>query len=186
MILDGGSVDIGVESTILDMTVVPPMILRPGAITKEMLEEVIGEVTIDAALLSEDCKQAPKAPGMKYRHYAPKAELIIVEGKPEEIVAAIQKISVQQMEAGLRVGVIGTDESLDAYTNGIVKSIGSREVEDSVAHNLYRVLREFDDEEVDVIYSEAFSDEGIGTAIMNRLGKAAGHKVMEAKDILNV
>lgn len=185
MILDGGSVDIGVESTILDMTVVPPMILRPGAITKEMLEEVIGEVTIDAALLSEDCKQAPKAPGMKYRHYAPKAEMIIVEGNPEEIVAAVQKISAEQMEAGIRVGVIATEESLDAYTNGIVKSIGSREQEDSVAHNLYRVLREFDDEDVDVIYSEAFSDEGIGTAIMNRLGKAAGHKVMVAKDILD-
>ena len=185
MILDGGSVDIGVESTILDMTVVPPMILRPGAITKEMLEDVVGEVTIDAALLSEDCKQAPKAPGMKYRHYAPKAEMVIIEGNPEDIVAAIQKISSQQMEAGLRVGVIATDESFDAYANGIVKSIGTREEEDSVAHNLYRVLREFDDEEVDVIYSEAFSDEGIGTAIMNRLGKAAGHKVMEAKEILN-
>lgn len=185
MILDGGSVDIGVESTILDMTVVPPMILRPGAITKEMLEEVVGTVEIDAAILSDDCKQAPKAPGMKYRHYAPKADLAIVEGDPEAIVKAIQKITEELSSEGYKVGVIATDESKAAYKKGIVKSIGSREDEDSVAHNLYRILREFDEEEVDYIYSEAFSNEGIGTAIMNRLGKAAGHKVMDADSILN-
>lgn len=184
MIIDGGSVDIGVESTILDMTVVPPMILRPGAITKEMLEEVVGEVEVDAAILSDNCKQAPKAPGMKYRHYAPKADLIIVEGEPEDVVEAIRCVSAEQIQAGKRVGVIGTDESVPQYVNGIVKSIGSREKEDSVAHNLYRILREFDEEEVDCIYSEAFSNEGLGTAIMNRLGKAAGHKVMDANSVL--
>lgn len=185
MILDGGNVDIGVESTILDMTVVPPMILRPGAITKEMLEEVVGTVEIDAAILSDDCKQAPKAPGMKYRHYAPKADLVIVEGEPEAIVKAIQKITDELSGEGCKVGIIATDESHSAYKNGVVKSIGSREDEDSVAHNLYRILREFDEEEVDYIYSESFSNEGIGTAIMNRLGKAAGHKVMDADSILN-
>ena len=81
MILDGGSVNIGVESTILDMTCVPPMILRPGAVTKEMLEEVIGEVRMDQTLISENSSQAPKAPGMKYRHYAPKAQMILIEGE---------------------------------------------------------------------------------------------------------
>lgn len=85
MILDGGSVDIGVESTIVDMTVEPPMILRPGAVTKEMLEGCIGEIQIDRAILDENSTEAPKAPGMKYRHYAPKAGLSIVEGEVEDL-----------------------------------------------------------------------------------------------------
>lgn len=184
MILDGGSVEIGVESTILDMTVVPPMILRPGAITKQMLESVIGEVEVDVTLISADSKEAPKAPGMKYRHYAPKAEMIIVEGEPEEAVEAIRQIACEQVRLGRKVGIIATGESMEAYTSGIVKSIGLRENEKTVARNLYRILREFDDEEVDYIYSEAFPKEGIGTAIMNRLGKAAGQHVIQAKEII--
>ena len=91
MIVDGGAVEIGVESTILDMTVEPPMILRPGAITKEMFEEVIGEVTIDRTLIRPDSRQVPKAPGMKYRHYAPKADLTIIEGPLEKVTAEINK-----------------------------------------------------------------------------------------------
>ena len=98
--------DIGVESTILDMTVNPPMILRPGAITKEMLEEVVGEVTIDAALLSEDCKQAPKAPGMKYKHYAPKAEMIIFTGDPEKVRLAMAEEKMERMAFGQHVEVM--------------------------------------------------------------------------------
>ena len=183
MILDGGSVDIGVESTILDMTVSPPMILRPGAITKEMLEAVVGEVTVDEAILSEDSAKAPKAPGMKYRHYAPKAEMIIVEGEPEEAVKAIRQIAYEQVRLGKKVGIIATSESIGAYTTGMIKSIGSRENEKTVARNLYKVLREFDDEEIEYIYSEAFPEVGIGTAVMNRLGKAAGHHVIRAEAI---
>lgn len=183
MIIDGGSVDIGVESTILDMTVNPPMILRPGAITKEMLEDLIGEVDVDEAIISENCKRAPKAPGMKYRHYAPKAEMIIIEGKPEEAVKAIQVLAKEKISEGKRVGIIATDESMESYTQGICKSIGIRGDEMSVAHNLYRILREFDEEEVDYIYSEAFPEVGIGTAVMNRLGKAAGHHKIDADEI---
>ena len=183
MILDGGSVDIGVESTILDMTAEPPMILRPGAITKEMLEEVIGEVAVDAALLSEETGEAPKAPGMKYRHYAPKAQLMIVEGETEEVVKAIKQISYEQTRLGYHVGIIATNETVDAYTTGIVKTIGARSNENSIAKNLYKVLREFDEEEVSYIYSEAFEEEGLGNAIMNRLEKAAGHHTIQAADI---
>ena len=180
MILDGGSVDIGVESTILDMTVTPPMILRPGAITKEMLSEVIGEVAVDETLISEN---STKAPGMKYRHYAPKAEMIIVDGEPEEAVRAIKQIAYEQVRLGYKVGIIASNESVDQYTTGVVKCIGSRVNEKTVARNLYKVLREFDEEEVDYIYSEAFPEAGIGTAIMNRLGKAAGHHVLQASEI---
>ena len=183
MILDGGSVEIGVESSILDMTVDPPMILRPGAITKEMLEEVVGEVVVDRALLSDDAEEAPKAPGMKYRHYAPKAQLMIVEGETEEAVKAIKQIAYEQTRLGYQVGIIATNETMDAYTTGIVKNIGTRNSETSIAKNLYRVLREFDEEDVSYIYSESFDKDGIGDAVMNRLEKAAGHHTIQATDI---
>ena len=184
MILDGGSVEIGVESTILDVTVEPPMILRPGAITKEMLQEVIGEVTIDRAILGDDAKEAPKAPGMKYRHYAPKAQLVIVEGAPDDTVKAIRQLTYEQVRLQRKVGIIATGETEHLYTKGLIKSIGTREDESSIAHNLYRVLREFDEEDVQCIYSEAFDTEGIGNAIMNRLSKAAGHHVIQAADVM--
>lgn len=183
MILDGGSVNIGVESTILDMTVEPPMILRPGAITKEMLEQVIGEVAVDETLLKADSTEAPKAPGMKYRHYAPNAELTIVTGEVEDVVKAIRQLTYAMTRQGLKVGIIATNETMQQYTNGIVKSVGTREYETSIAKNLYRVLREFDEEQVDIIYSEEFPSEGMGVATMNRLLKAAGYQMIEAADI---
>lgn len=183
MIIDGGNVDIGLESTILDMTVEPPMILRPGAITKEMLEEVIGEVAVDATLLTEDTGDAPKAPGMKYRHYAPKAQLVIVKGEVGETLKAIRQIAYEQTRLGFKVGIIASGETAEYYTNGIVKNIGTRSNENSIAKNLYRVLREFDEEDVSYIYSEAFDGDGIGSAIMNRLEKAAGHQIIQATDI---
>ena len=180
MILDGGPVDIGVESTILDMTVEPPMILRPGAVTQEMLEEVLGKVDVDATIFDKNSTQAPKAPGMKYRHYAPKADLIIVDGEAKEAVKAIKQIAYEQMRLGYKVGIIATNESVNEYTTGVIKNIGSRDNEKTIARNLYKVLREFDEEDVSYIYSEAFSSDGIGTAVMNRLGKAAGHHVISA------
>jgi len=183
MIVDGGSVDIGVESSILDMTVDPPMILRPGAITKEMLEEVIGEVAVDKTLLTETSEEAPKAPGMKYRHYAPKAQLIIVEGETKDVVKAIKQIAYEQTRLGYKVGIIATNETIESYTKGTIKNIGSRNNENTIAKNLYKVLREFDEEDVSYIYCEAFDSDGIGNAIMNRLEKAAGHHVIKAKDI---
>ena len=183
MIIDGGHVDIGLESTIVDMTVEPPMILRPGAITKDMLEEVVGEVAVDATLLTEEVAEAPKAPGMKYRHYAPKALLMVVEGDTEDTVKAIRQIAYEQTRLGYKVGIIATAETEAFYTNGVVKSVGTRTNDSSIAKNLYRVLREFDEEDVDYIYSEAFEADGIGDAIMNRLSKAAGHNTIRATDI---
>ena len=183
MIIDGGSVEIGVESSILDMTVDPPMILRPGAITKEMLEKVIGEVAVDKALLDDTSEEAPKAPGMKYRHYAPKATLMIVQGENEDVVKAIRQIAYEQTRLGYKVGIIATTETEHYYTKGVIKTIGSRSDESSIAKNLYKVLREFDEEDVTHIYSEAFDEDGIGNAIMNRLEKAAGHHTIQATDI---
>lgn len=178
MIVDGGDVEIGVESTILDMTVTPPMILRPGAVTKEMLEDLIGEVAEDVALIDPDSKKKPKAPGMKYRHYAPKAELLIVEGKMDQVIETINRMAKEQISKGYKVGIIGTEESVASYKDGDVKSIGTREDESTIAVHLYGILREFDQDEVDYIYSESFATGGIGSAIMNRLLKAAGHHVI--------
>ena len=184
MIIDGGSVDIGLESTILDMTVNPPMILRPGAITAEMFEEVIDHVTIDETILGTETKKAPKAPGMKYRHYAPKAKLTIVEGNIREEVLAIRQLVYEAIRQGKRVGIIATNETIAYYTNGVIKNIGSRENEETIARNLYAILRDFDAEEVDLIYSESFALQGIGKAIMNRLEKAAGHTRISAQAVM--
>lgn len=179
MLLDGGAVDIGVESTILDMTVTPPMILRPGAVTKEMLIALIGEVTEDKAVIDPDSKLRPKAPGMKYRHYAPQAELTIVEGEVEKVVQKINELAKEKISEGYQVGIIGTEETLPQYCCGDIKCIGTREDEATIAVHLYGILREFDEDKVDYIYSEAFEASGIGSAIMNRLLKAAGHHVIK-------
>lgn len=178
MIIDGGAVEIGVESTILDMTVMPPMILRPGAVTEEMLEELIGEVDVDKTLIDPDSKKAPKAPGMKYRHYAPKAELVVVDGRIEAVVDEINRLAKEKEEAGSKVGIIGTQETVGRYKAGNIKCIGTRTDESTIASHLYGILREFDSDGAEFIYSEAFAAEGIGSAVMNRLLKAAGHRVM--------
>ena len=177
VIIDGGEVGIGLESTIIDLTVSPPQILRPGYITKEMLSKVLGEVDTDVTILRADSGQAPKAPGMKYRHYAPKGDLTIVQGSPEDVTAYINDKTAQAQRAGAKVGIIGTEENLSAYHGDVIKSVGHRGDEDSVARHLYTILREFDDEGVTQIYSEGFETAGFGQAIMNRLLKAAGHKI---------
>lgn len=178
MVIDGGEVGIGLESTIIDLTVNPPQILRPGYVTKEMLERVLGEVDTDATVLRNDSGQAPKAPGMKYRHYAPRGELVIVEGAPDRVTGYINEQAGLDRKNGYKTGVIGTAEQLEKYNADIVKCVGSRADEETIARNLFATLREFDDENVDRIYSESFSSQGLGQAIMNRLLKAAGHKVV--------
>lgn len=175
MILDAGDTGIGLESTIVDMTVEPPMILRPGYITKEMLEEVIGQVRIDPAIhLKHPENIQPKAPGMKYRHYAPKAELTVMEGDIDSVVETICRFCRQEKANGKRVGILATEETKDKYLGDVVLSIGSRNNVDTIGKNLYAVLREFDRQKVDIIYSEAFIGEQYGQAIMNRLKKASG------------
>ncbi|MBQ7372592.1 MAG: threonylcarbamoyl-AMP synthase [Blautia sp.] len=177
MIIDGGKVNIGLESTIVDFTEEVPVILRPGYISLQMLQNVLGEVRVDPGLLITDQHVRPKAPGMKYRHYAPKADLSIVEGPEKDVIDAINRFT-QASETDCRVGIIATEETKDRYPKGIVKVIGSRAEEASIAGNLYEILREFDQSDVEQIYSEAFYTPKMGQAIMNRLLKAAGHKVI--------
>lgn len=175
MILDGGPVGIGLESTIVDFTEETPTILRPGYINREMMEKVIGPVRTDPGLIAADSKVRPKAPGMKYRHYAPKAEMTVVEGEAGAVQEEIRQLAAEKIRQGLRVGIIATDESASCYPEGIVKSIGARSCEETIARHLYGVLREFDQCGVDCIFSEAFDTPQMGRAIMNRLLKAAGH-----------
>lgn len=177
LILDGGPVGIGIESTIVDLTEEIPTILRPGFITQEMLEEVVGTVQMDRGL-SENSKTPPKAPGMKYRHYAPRAELIIVEGNSEAVIEKINGLAEENKEKGIVTGIIGTEETVNRYRTGIVKSIGTRNDELTISSHLYRILREFDESDAEVIYSESFEEGAMGNAIMNRLLKAAGHKMI--------
>lgn len=179
MILDGGPVGIGIESTIVDFSEEIPMILRPGYITAEMIQEVIGEIRMDPGLAAEDAKIHPKAPGMKYRHYAPKADLILVSGAKEKVQEKINELAEKAAEEGKTVGIIGTEETKDGYRYGVVKSIGTRKDETSIARHLYGILREFDQMDVEIIYSESFSLSGIGQAIRNRMLKAAGHQMIE-------
>jgi L-threonylcarbamoyladenylate synthase len=176
------------------------MILRPGYITKEMLEEALGkEVCMDPGILAQEAEVSgkkgesggieeatgtaatglrPKAPGMRYKHYAPKADLVLVDGEDAAVIQKINALAGEQRAQGKKVGVIASDETKDAYKADYVVDIGARCDEDAIARHLYRILRDFDDWNVDAIYSESFATPRIGQAIMNRLLKAAGHQVI--------
>jgi hypothetical protein len=156
--------------------------MTQGYITRQMLEEVLGDISLDQTMMHADQDQAPRAPGMKYRHYAPAGELTVVEGDPEAVVAYINQAVAKDEAEGKKTGVIGTAEYLERYHADSVKCIGSRDEEASIAKNLYAILRAFDDEAVQKIYSESFSAEGLGQAIMNRLLKASGHRVVRLEE----
>ncbi len=175
MIIDGGNIPIGLESTIVDMTSEVPMILRPGFVSKEMLEEVLGEVKVDPTILDANSTERPKAPGMRYRHYAPKADMAIVRGEDEKVSARINEMAKEHKECT----VICVDEHVKDYPGLNIKNVGSAKDSNEIASNLYKILRECDDEGVEFILSESFSDKGIGAAVMNRLIKAAGHKIID-------
>ena len=179
MIIDGGQVDIGLESTIVDFTEDPPVVLRPGYLNRSMLEEVLGEVRIDPGILSADSRVRPKAPGMRYKHYAPKADLAVVEGPERGCPRKIRELVHEKIDAGYKTGVICTSETRGEYPEGIIYSIGCRAEEESIARHLYEVLRRFDEDGVEYIYSESFYTPRMGQAIMNRLLKAAGHEIVE-------
>ena len=178
MIIDGGQVGIGLESTIVDLTSDVPMILRPGYITADMIEKVIGKVSIDKTIIDSSSTLKPKAPGMKYKHYAPKGVLTIVSGPQDKVVEFINAETEKAKAEGKKCGVIGTDSTITLYKADTIKNLGKRDDENAIAHELFKALREFDDEGIDVMFSESFDDSGIGMAIMNSLLKAAGHNVI--------
>ena len=180
MIVDGGATEWGLESTIVDVSGEIPMILRPGAITKEMMEQVVGKVEIDPAILKKPAADLkPKAPGMKYTHYSPKADVVLVKGETEAVAATVNRLAAEDHACGYKTGVMATEETKALYHADIVLSLGSRERPEEIGANLFKVLRKFDFLGADKVYSEVFSEEGEGMAIMNRLNKAAGYKMIE-------
>ncbi len=179
-ILGGKNSIVGVESTIIDCTVSPICILRPGAITLEMLREIDKDVYIDPVILSKPGKDfKPKAPGMKYRHYAPKAPVKIIDGEIGKTVEKINEMVLNYKRQGKNVGIMATDETKGSYNNDIIISLGSRNNMEEISQNLFHVLRAFDNLDVDIILSECFEEKGIGTAIMNRLKKSAGFDILK-------
>lgn len=179
-IIGGEKCEVGLESTVVDTTGDVATILRPGGITKEMLEDVIGRVEIDPAIMKKpDSNFKPKAPGMKYRHYAPKSPMVIVRGRDEDVINYINKRVEELEKEDKRAGIMAVDETMERYRGGFKISVGSRKQPGIIAANLFDSLREFDKIGIDYIFAEGFSEEGLGLAIMNRLKKAAGYNMIE-------
>ncbi len=181
-IIDGGATNIGVESTVVDLSVEPPMLLRPGGTPFEALKKALVDLKLHPFVEAEQelsLKQI-RSPGMKHKHYAPKAEVILVEGKIPAISAKIKALSESYKAEGKKVGVLATDETQTNYRADVVKSLGSRSNLATVAQNLFRLLREVDAENVDVIIAEGVSSEGLGLAVMNRLRKASAYHIIKA------
>ena len=172
LILDGGACHFGVESTIVDCTEDMPVILRPGAVTKEMLEELFPVVKMDKAIVGENV--VPKAPGMKYKHYAPKAEMILFEGNPNKMADAIARKLYEYEKCGKKAGLLVSREVAEKLQHENTAVYGVQGDLMTIASEIYECLRFFDDKDVEVILAEGTVDKGIGLAIMNRLHKASG------------
>jgi len=181
-ILDAGSTHIGVESTVLDMTVDPPQVLRPGGTPYEVLKKALSTVELNPVAVSEKALPVEKArsPGVKHKHYAPNADMIIVEGEMAAVASKINELAHFYMQKNKRVGILATDETVHYYSAGVVKSLGNRSDLAVVARNLFKLLREFDLERVDVIIAEGVPTERLGLAVMNRLRKASGYNIVKA------
>jgi len=182
-IIDGGATNIGVESTVVDLSVDPPMLLRPGGTPFEALTKVLGDMKLHVFVQAEQelTLQEIRSPGMKHKHYAPKAEVILIEGNVPAVINKVKELSESFRNKGQKVGILATDETHTSYEADVVKSLGSRSNLVSVAQNLFRLLREVDAENVDVIIAEGVSSDGLGLAVMNRLRKASGYHIIKAE-----
>jgi len=190
MVLDGGATEVGLESTVLDMTRQPPMILRPGGVTAEAIREVIGEVAVDPG---HKPGQAPRSPGMKYTHYAPKAELTMVSGMPETLAGCFDRLCREEQSSGRRVALLLAAETAaqmadlaDRAPADYLEVLGSRQDLATVARRMFAAFRHADAQGVDVILVETFAEEGMGQAVMNRMRKAAGGRIIRCDQIFSV
>jgi L-threonylcarbamoyladenylate synthase len=182
-ILDGGATKIGVESTVVDLSVDPPMLLRPGGTPFEALKQVLSDLKLHPFVQAEKelSLQEIRSPGMKHKHYSPKAQVILIEGNVPAVIAEVKKLSQYYKLKGEKVGILATEETKSEYKTGVVKSLGSRSNLAMIAQNLFQLMRAVDAENVDVIIAEGVSSEGIGLAVMNRLRKASGYRIIKAQ-----
>jgi L-threonylcarbamoyladenylate synthase len=180
-VLDAGPTKIGVESTVIDMTTTVPLILRPGGTPLEKIKSVLHNVELHPTVAANRKIRVLRtvSPGMKHRHYAPEAQMILVEGEPNKIVKRVQELAAFNEAEGKKVGILATDESQSSYRVGVVKSAGSRHDKAMIAKNLFRLLREFDKEGVDIILAEGITSKGLGLAVMNRLRRAANFNIVK-------
>lgn len=184
VVLDAGPTHIGVESTVLDITVDPPQILRPGGTPFEMLQKTLDRVELHPVAVADKKLDVEKvrSPGLKHKHYAPDADVIVVEGEPSAVADKVKKLVEYHIRKGNKVGVLATDETAGCYQADVVKTLGSRKDLKEVAKNLFRLFREFDLEGVDIIIAEGVSTEGLGLAVMNRLRKASEYKIFRTNN----
>jgi L-threonylcarbamoyladenylate synthase len=176
-IVVGGDCNFGLESTVIDMTMDIPMILRPGSVTKEQLEVEIGQVLIDPSLENKEDVLKAKAPGMKYTHYSPNGDVFIVTGKEDLVIKKINNLIEENNKKDIKSGVMCLSKNKDKYEGEVIELGNTLE---EVASNLFNVLIEMDNRKIDIIYTEAFPNDGVGRAIMNRLMKSAGYKFIKA------
>jgi len=181
LIIDGGSCDVGVESTVVDVTHGQPIILRPGGITKEMLEKVLDEEVLLAGSILRPLKPDEKAlsPGMRYKHYAPAGTVTLVSGPEQKVLQEMKNLVTQDRQNGMKACVMCFTEHMDFLKDCNPHDLGSVYSDTEIAHRLFNTLRQMDDEEMDCIYSEVVLPEGVGLAVMNRLGRAAAFRVVE-------
>lgn len=178
LILDGGSCEVGVESTVIDMTGDVPRVLRPGGITPAQIEAVCGACIVDPAVMRPLGKdEKPKSPGMKYRHYAPAGQLTIFHGDAAKVIEEIKATYDQALAEGHAPLILALEDSIPAYGGRRLESLGRNASE--MAQAVFAVLRDADALHADVILSEAVEAEGIGLAVMNRLGRAAAFHIVE-------
>lgn len=180
LIIDSGPCDVGLESTVLDLTSGRPVILRPGKITSDDLSPYIGDVT---NLSSSDNYSTPRSPGLKYKHYSPDAPMIIVEGDPEKTAEKILALCSQSLEQGKRPGILATNQTYDFYTNTNIPTIclGNRNSPSEIAAVLFDSFRKMNTYGVDIIYAEGLPPDGIGFSVMNRLRRAANNNIIILK-----
>ena len=183
-VLDGGASAVGLESTVIDVTDEVPVLLRPGGITREQLESMVGPILIDPNLQELKGTAAPRSPGMKYTHYAPSGKVFLVDGEPGKVVAWIRQACSRNQEEGRKTAILCSKETTNLYEAcplpfGFIEPLGSKSDLGSVAHNLYSALRRCDLEGIEMIYLEAYSAKGIGMAVMNRMYKASGSNLIK-------
>ena len=182
LIIDGGMCDVGVESTVLDLCHGDPVILRPGGVTREMISRVLNcEVTVAGSVL-RPLRENEKAlsPGMRYRHYAPRAVVTLVQGPEDRVVPLLQKLCREQEAQGKKTCVLCFSEHVARLSSCRPHDIGSSASPSEIAHRLFDVLRRLDEEGMEMVFSEVIPPEGVGLAVMNRLGRAASFRTIQA------